>query len=1189
MVTVVKKRDGRVEKFNEEKIISAILKAANSVGGNDKEIAQQVADAVVHELDEKYDGETPSIEAVQDIIERNLIHLGHARTAKAFILYRAERTRSRDKKSQLMKTLRDLTMKSRDDVDLKRENGNIDGDCTMGIMLRYGSEASKQFSLTEILSPVYSEAHINGDFHIHDLDFYPLCMNCCQIPAGKLLDQGFNTGHGYLRTPSNIQSAGSLACIIIQSNQNDMFGGQSIPKFDYDLAPYVAKTFVKRLIDVIDDAYLVNGIEITAGTIQQIKDACQSHLKRYKTLIDTNLWHMPSSNDNLITSIESIVPTSISVKTCFKQALKRTEKDTYQAMEAVVHNLNTMHCLPANERLWVYDTKAEKLRLVSIAALKKHFKSGRFKAISLNPETLQTEFKTITHVTRKDSNRRLITLMTKSGQQVTTTDNHRVLTLVGRELRNKYPEKIKSTITPRGFNLPVISNEISVKKFGEIYKTSPYKKDSVHISAALAELLGYYVADGSVIANDSTVVFTTVNKVNPDHLSDLFTDAFGQEFTYTDINYTTSEGVVSHKERRFNVGVRLARCFKYMCGSNSYKKKIPQSILLNEDDNIKRVFLNAYLSCDGSVRKYLVASSVSKTLIRQIGLLCLSLGELPYYAKTGKLYTISIGGYAAQRMGLSVTQDSTCEIPKYDLSTLVDVLREGYGLTWSNIPRRKSNAIRYHEVESICADNSIDVSKDSNFDLLNVFRVHVEDREESNSGDTYVYDLGVEDNENFLTEDGIFVHNSRAGAQVPFSSLNYGTDTSAEGRMVIKNILLALDAGMGDGETPIFPIHIFKVKDGINGKPGDPNYDLFQLSIKVSAKRLFPNWVFLDAPFNLKYYKPGNPDTEAATMGCRTRVVGNVYDPSREIFPSRGNLSFISLNLPRLGIKHMKDRDLDGFFADLKEKVNLMFGCLLERFEVQAKRQAKNFPFLMGQGVWLDSENLDPEDEVREVIKHGTLSIGFIGLAECLKALIGKHHGESAEAQKLGLKIVGLMRQMCDEKSKETGLNFSLIGSPAEGLSGRFVRMDRKQYGELEGITDRDYYTNSNHIPVYYPISVFDKIKLEAPYHELENAGHIAYVEVDGDPTNNLEAMEDIVQYMKVAGIGYGSINHPVDRDPVCGYTGIIGDVCPRCGRRDGEAISVELLRRIKKNITRDMRSLEEVAQRADAVPNAIL
>ncbi len=410
-----------------------------------------------------------------------------------------------------------------------------------------------------------------------------------------------------------------------------------------------------------------------------------------------------------------------------------------------------------------------------------------------------------------------------------------------------------------------------------------------------------------------------------------------------------------------------------------------------------------------------------------------------------------------------------------------------------------------------------------------------------------------------------FVHNlntmhSRAGAQIPFSSINYGMDTSPEGRMVIKNVLLATEAGLGNGETPIFPIQIFRVKEGVNFNPGEPNYDLFKLACKVSAKRLFPNFSFQDAPFNLKYYKPRHPETEIAYMGCRTRVIGNVHDPSREIVYGRGNLSFTTINLPRIGLR--SNKNINFFFKDLDKKIDLIIDQLLERFEIQARKKVKNFPFLMGQGVWMDSDKLEWEGEIREVLKHGTLSMGFIGLAECLKTLIGKHHGESEEAQKLGLEIIGHMRKRMDEATSKYKINFTLLATPAEGIAGRFVKMDRSIFGTIEGITDREYYTNSFHIPVYYEISAFDKIRLEAPYHEFTNAGHITYVELDGDPTQNLEAFEKIVRAMKKANIGYGSINHPVDRDPVCGYTGIIGETCPSCGREEGN-IRFERIRRI--------------------------
>ena len=405
--------------------------------------------------------------------------------------------------------------------------------------------------------------------------------------------------------------------------------------------------------------------------------------------------------------------------------------------------------------------------------------------------------------------------------------------------------------------------------------------------------------------------------------------------------------------------------------------------------------------------------------------------------------------------------------------------------------------------------------------------------------------------------------NSRAGAQTPFSSINYGTDTTPEGRMVTKNILLANEAGLGNGETPIFPIHIFKIKEGINYNPDDPNYDLFKLACRVSAKRLFPNFSFIDAPYNLQYYKPGDYRTEIAYMGCRTRVIGNVYDPSREIVTGRGNLSFTSVNLPRLAIE--ANHDLDKFFESLDNIMNLAIDQLKHRFEIQCQKKVRNFPFLMGQGIWLDSEKLAPDDSVAEVLKHGTLSVGFIGLAETLKSLIGEHHGESERARELGLEIIGRMRKRLDKEAQDTGLNFSLLATPAEGLSGRFVRMDAKKYGIIPGVTDRSYYTNSFHVPVYYPISAFEKIQIEAPYHALTNAGHISYVELDGDPLKNLSAFEKVIRCMKESGIGYGSINHPVDRDPVCGYTGIINDVCPQCGRpeRDHNRIGFERIRRI--------------------------
>lgn len=595
-----------------------------------------------------------------------------------------------------------------------------------------------------------------------------------------------------------------------------------------------------------------------------------------------------------------------------------------------------------------------------------------------------------------------------------------------------------------------------------------------------------------------------------------------------------------------------------------------------------------------------------------------------------------------------------------------------------------------------------------------------------------VYDITVDTNHNFILKNGAIVKN--CGAQTPFSSINYGTCTTPEGRMIIKNVLCATAEGLGHGETPIFPVQVFKMKKGINWNPEDPNYDLMKHAIKCSAKRLFPNFAFLDAPYNLQYYKKDKPETEVAVMGmtafgnvklrcknsffdsdichvrkwlidnhlvqkemkkfdkntyyydltgveiydgvngfvnckkymicddtrvqwysieilsntnniihlkltddhpvvgysfanesgeddiyvngkmfkrlqvkqlkygdyillenknigviqnihkvdpfigydfetetdifalngiishnCRTRVISNHFDPEHEQVTGRGNFAFCTINLPRLGIE--ANHDINKFFELFDHRIDQAIGSLKDRFELIGHKHVYNYPFLMGQNVYLTSENLNYNDEIKEVIKQASISVGFIGLAECLVALIGKHHGESDEAQELGLKIVKHLRQRMDEESEKTGLNWSAFATPAEGLSGRFIKIDRKKYGVIPGVTDRDFYTNSSHIPVYYKTNFAHKIDVEAPYHELCNAGHIGYVEMDGNPNKNLQAYESIVKYAGEKGMTYFSINTQNDRCPVCGYLGIIDDVCPRCGFKEGEGVSVEHLK----------------------------
>ena len=689
-----------------------------------------------------------TVENIQDIVEQVLMDNKLNIVAKNYILYRFQRTQAREAKTEFMQTLRDLTYVDSSENETKRENANIDGNTAMGTMLKYGSESAKYFYEICVLPKKQSKAHHNGDIHIHDLDFYTLTTTCCQIDLLKLFKNGFSTGHGFLREPQSIRSYSALACIAIQSNQNDQHGGQSIPNFDYVMAEGLKKTFKQIYISNLFKAVNLVCPKINLN-INQIKDLFE------KIFCDLDLSFSDKYvlQEKKVLSDLDIEPEKINLIQTFvhKITLEETEREVYQAMEALIHNLNTMH--------------------------------------------------------------------------------------------------------------------------------------------------------------------------------------------------------------------------------------------------------------------------------------------------------------------------------------------------------------------------------------------------------------------------------SRAGAQVPFSSINYGTDTSLEGRMIIKNLLLATEKGLGKHETAIFPIQIFKVKEGINYNQDDKNYDLFKLACRVSAKRLFPNFAFIDAPFNLKYYKPNHPETEVVYMGCRTRVIGNLCGP--EIVYGRGNLSFTSVNLPRIALKamskkNMSDKEkLDLFFKDLESKLKLVTKQLRDRLEIQGNKRVKNFPFLMGQGVWLDSEKLNPDDKIKDVLRHGTLSLGFIGLAETLVALTGKHHGESSESQKLGLKIIKFMREYLNKLSQQEKLNYTLLATPAEALAGRFIRLDKKKFGIIKGITDRDYYTNSFHVPVYYKISAYDKIKIEAPYHELTNAGHITYVELDGDSSNNLEAFEKIIRTMKEEGVGYGSINHPVDRDPVCGYNGIIENECPKCGRRETCDHKFERIRRI--------------------------
>ena len=726
----IRKRDARVEDFSSSKLIKAISKCFEEVHNTNQALVYEIANSVQNKI-----SDNTAVETIQDLVERELVSRGMYDEAKAYIIYRHDRAKARDANTQLTKIFDDINKIESSELDLKRENANIDTNTSMGTMLKIGTEASKDYNLKYLIKPKFAMLHENGDFHIHDLDFYSITMNCLFIPLAKLLKSGFNTGHGTVREPQSIKTAANLACIVLQSNQNEMFGGQAFPTFDYDLAPYVAKSFVNHLRECLNDYFDSEDTEKDFKNILT-KEITDKIYQKYNTILNLD----SKSELSELLKIDSEI-----FEKLYKRALKKTDKETYQAMEALIHNFNTMH--------------------------------------------------------------------------------------------------------------------------------------------------------------------------------------------------------------------------------------------------------------------------------------------------------------------------------------------------------------------------------------------------------------------------------SRAGAQTPFSSINYGTCTSEEGRMIVKNVLLATDKGLGRSETPIFPVQIFKLKRSVNTQPDSKNYDLFKLAIKTSAKRLFPNFTFCDSPYNAQYYKEGHPETEIAVMGCRTRVIGNTYDKDHEQVTGRGNFSFNTLNLPRLGI--LAKGDLKKFFNDLDNLIDDAIQQLKDRFDYIGNKHVYNYPFLMGQGVYLDSDKYGPNDTIREILKQSSISVGFCGLAECLVALTGKHHGESKESQELGIKIIRHIRKRMDEESKKTGLSWSCFATPAESTAGTFLRKDRKIFGVIPGVTDKDYYTNSFHVPVYYKTSISHKIDVESPYHEICNAGSISYIELDGDPNKNLDAYEAIVRYAAKKNLQYFSINTQNDQCPVCGYLGIIGDECPHCGFREDSGVSVEHLKEL--------------------------
>ena len=713
----VTKRSGTTVIYDRNKIFNAIAGANRDATTPQDRLQASDIDAVTGAIEFAIsERDSIGVEEIQDVVEKSLMAHGFFDVAKQYIVYREKHARRREAQKKLMDTYRDIFFADSKNVDLKRDNANINTDASMGIMLKLGAEGAKHFVDNYVLPEEFAIADHENYIHIHDKDFSLITFNCCQIDLLKLFHGGFSTGHGFLREPNSIRSYASLACIAIQSNQNDMFGGQSINAFDYAMAEGVRKSFKKSVLSEIKRASFycgVDGVNV---------DKLDFEICRYAE----------GDNPAAVAHLSEVLGFDEKLaKAVYSAACRDIEEETHQAMEALIHNFNTLH--------------------------------------------------------------------------------------------------------------------------------------------------------------------------------------------------------------------------------------------------------------------------------------------------------------------------------------------------------------------------------------------------------------------------------SRAGAQVPFSSINYGMDTSPEGRLAIREVLNATEAGLGNGETPIFPISVFQLKAGVNYDFNDPNYDLFQQACRVSAKRLFPNFVNIDAPYNLQYYKPGDYNSCVATMGCRTRVMSNVNGPEES--GSRGNFSFVTINLPKLALE--AKGSVDTFFELFDKYIQLSHDYLLFRLKTIENKHVYNYPFLMGQGVWMGSDKLKLTDGIKDVLKHASLSIGFCGLAECLVALIGKHHGQSEEAQQLGLRIVGHLREMTDKFTADEHKNWTTFATPAESTAGQFQRSNRKKYGKIKGVTDRNYMTNSNHVPVYYKMSVMKKIEIEAPYHALCNAGHIAYIEIDGDPAKNPTAFEAVIRAMHDANMGYFSINHPVDRDPICGYTGIIENECPHCHRRE--------------------------------------
>lgn len=1101
------KRDGRKVPFDSNKIYTAVYNAAESVNCNGTychSISDSVRMRTVRELNKKYKDKYPTVEEVQDIIIHMLINSRESKISEAYIKYRNERTTKREAKSKLMDAINEITSVSSKDSNLKRDNGNVNGDSPMGMMLQYGSIVSKQFADDYLISKDIAEHVKNGAIYIHDKDFLPTgTLTCCQIPLDKLFENGFDTGHGYVRAPQSIRSYASLAAIAIQSNQNDQHGGQAIPLFDFYLAPGVTKTFKKELKDKLSlfiFALTQKNLENEINNVLNVFDLDNFRIENHdKTKLKLK---------EKLTKFLTLQDANKIVDNSFVFALEATEKETYQAMEGFVHNLNTMHSragaqVPFSSVNFGMDTSEE----------------GRM--VSKN-----------------------LLLAQEAGLGNGETPIFPILIFQVKEGINYNPED-------KNYDLFKLAMRVSAKRLfpNFVFVDAPFNLQ--YYDPADPETI---IATMGCVDGEEVITYKIEN--------DLYVESFERAWNRLTNNHKIKHQGLSEYLELNNVTI-------YDSSSKGFVKC--KKMIKNQD-------MNNWMKIKCSGGRTLLATDDHPLPIKNKGRLLIKdvkVGDeiIPVYSqyeerlineneKRAWLNGLIICGASYQnnlRISLGLNEKDIVKEAEEILKTLtsknVDIIKQERGEKGKYINILVSD-------KKLCRD------------LTNKFEgINKAERKIPNEVFNYNKNAKLAFLAGMIDADGDLNQIQDKSCRVQLGLTNK--------ELAIEQMLLAQSLGI---KAKLYENHYkknsenlryrveFKLTKGllkyiVSKKKKDK---VIRSDEKIQVKSKITKIEFIGHRNKPSYDVETESDyfdvSGILSHNCRTRVIGNINGKQTPV--GRGNLSFTTINLPRLGIKHgylwrkrgenKEGYDREKFYQELDTLIETCIQQLLERYEMQKKRHVNNFPFLMGQGVWRGSVNLKNCDELDSVIDTGTLSVGFIGLAECLVGLTGQHHGESERLQKIGLEIIGHMRNRMDEATEKYQLNFTLLASPAEGLSGFFTRIDKNKYGVIEGITDRDYYTNSFHIPVYYPIRFIDKIKKEAPYHALTNAGHITYVEMDGDPTKNLEAFETIIRCMKESGIGYGSINHPVDRDPICGYSGVIeGDICPKCGRNISKRVIV--------------------------------